>query len=160
MATDNKRINKQLEEMESKFTHRFNHIESQVSELQKQQIELTKAITILSWVTVDLANRQPKFETYNLAFNEQLLKQQIVTTKKSIENQKLRLNQNEHQTHKNDTINRNQTQSGIIQNTGLYKIVKQREQNLTLWQQKHPLIFRNQSIRLEQFNRMKEVQKK
>jgi len=79
-----------------------------------------------------LANRQPKFETYNLAFNEQLLKQQIVTTRKSIENQKLRLSQNEHQTHKNDTINRNQTQSGIIQNTGLYKIVKQREQNLTL----------------------------
>jgi len=48
MATDNKRINKQLEEMESKFTHRFNQIESQVSELQKQQFELTKAITMLS----------------------------------------------------------------------------------------------------------------
>ena len=60
---------------------------------------------------------------------------------------------------KNDTIYRNQIQNGIIQNTEIYKIIKQGEHNLSLWQQKHPLIVRNQSIRLEQFNRMKEVLK-
>ena len=182
MATYNERINNQLEEMEDRFTHRFNQIEGQVSELQKQQIELTKAIATLSRVTADLASRQHKFETYILAFNEQLLKQQIVTTRRSIENRKLILSRNAHQTQialkeynarklilqtlkklknipalKNDTIYRNQIQNGIIQNTEIYKIIKQGQHNLTLWQQKHPLIVRNQSIRLEQFNRMKEV---
>ena len=73
-VTYNKRINKQLDEIESRFTHRFNQIQSQVSELQKQQIEVTKAVATLSSVTTDLANRQYKFETYILAFNKPLLK--------------------------------------------------------------------------------------
>jgi len=184
MTTYNNRINKQLDEMESRFTHRFNQIENQVSELQKQQIELTKAIATLSRVTADLANRQHKFEIYILAFNEQLLKQQIVTTRRSIENRKLILSQNAHETQialkeynarklilktlktlksipslKNDTIYRNQIQNGIIQNTEIYKIIKQGEYNLTLWKQRHPLIVRDQSKRLEQFNKMKETLK-
>jgi len=184
MTTYNNRINKKLEEMENRFTHRFNQIENQVSELQKQQIELTKAIATLSRVTADLANRQHKFEIYILAFNEQLLKQQIVTTRRSIENRKLILSQNAHETQialkeynarklilrtlktlksipalKNDTIYRNQIQNGIIQNTEIYKIIKQGEHNLTLWKKRHPLIVRNQSIRLEQFNRIKEALK-
>ena len=145
---------------------------------------MTKAFATLSRVTADLANRQHKFETYILAFNEQLLKQQSVTTRRSFENRKLILSQNAHQTQialkqynarklilqtlktlkntpalKNDTIYRNQIQNDIIQNTEIYKIIKQGEHNLTLLQQKHPLIVRNHSIRLEQFNRMKEVLK-
>jgi len=177
-------INEKLEELESRFTLQFNQIENQVSKLQTQQIELAKAIATLSRVTADLANRQHKFETYILAFNEQLLKQQIVTTRRSIENRKLILSQNAHETQialkeynsrklilqtlktlknipalKNDTIYRNQILNGVIQNTEIYKIIKQGEHNLTLWRQRHPLIVRNQSIRLEQLNRMKEVLK-
>ena len=45
----------------------------------------------------------------------------------------------------------------MIQNTEIYKIIKQGEHNLTFWRQRHPLTVRNQSIRLEQFNKMKEV---
>jgi len=91
-------INKKLEELERRFTLQFNQIENQVSELQTQQIELAKAIATLSRVTANLANRQHRFETYILAFNEQLLKQQIVTTRRSIENRKLILSQNAYET--------------------------------------------------------------
>jgi len=171
MMSYNRMINKKLEELENKFTLQFNQIENQVSELQTQQIELAKAIATLSRVTADLANRQHRFETYILAFNEQLLKQQIVTTRRSIENRKLILSQNAHETQralkeynsrklilqtlktlknipalKNDTIYRNQIQHGIIQNTEIYKIIKNSEQNITQWRQKHPLIIRNQSV--------------
>jgi len=180
----NRMINEKLEELESRFTLQFNQIENQVSELQTQQIELAKAIATLSRVAADLANRQHRFETYILAFNEQLLKQQIVTTRRSIENRKLILSQNAYETQialkeynsrklilqtlktlknipslKNDTIYRNQILNGVIQNTEIYKIIKQGEHNLTLWRQRHPLTIRNQSIRLEQLNRMKEVLK-
>ena len=89
MMSYNRMINEKLEELESRFTLQFNQIEDQVSELQTQQIELAKAIATLSRVTADLANRQHRFETYILAFNEQLLKQQIVTIRRSIENRKL-----------------------------------------------------------------------
>jgi len=185
MATYNQMINKKLEDLENKFTLQFNQIESQVSELQTQQMELAKAIATLSRITANLANRQHRFETFILAFNEQLLKQQIVTTRRSIENRKLILSRNAHATQialkeynsrklilqtlktlknipalKNDTIYRNQIQNGIIQNTEIYKIIKEGEQNLTLWKQRHPLTVRNQSIRLKQFNNMKEMLKK
>jgi len=60
---------------------------------------------------------------------------------------------------RNDTIYRNQILNGIIQNTEIYKIIEKGEHNLTLWRQKHPLIVRNRSIRLEQLNRMKEILK-
>ena len=101
--------------------------------------------------------RQHRFETYILAFNEQLLKQQIVTTRRSIENRKLILSRNAYETQialkeynsrklilqtlktlknipslKNDTIYRNQILNGVIQNTEIYKIIKQGEHNLTL----------------------------
>ena len=89
MMSYNRMINEKLEELESRFTLQFNQIEDQVSELQTQQIELAKAIATLSRVTADLANRQHRFETYILAFNEQLVKQQIVTIRRSIENRKL-----------------------------------------------------------------------
>ena len=84
--------------MEDKFTFQLNQVEDQVSELQVQQLELAKAIATLSRITANLANRQQRFETYILAFNEQLLKQQIATTRRSIENRKLILSQNAHET--------------------------------------------------------------
>ena len=43
-------------------TLQLNQVESQVSELQIQQIELTKAIATLSRITANLANRQQRFE--------------------------------------------------------------------------------------------------
>ena len=185
MISYNRMINKKLEELENKFTLQFNQIENQVSELQTQQIELAKAIATLSRITANLANRQQRFETYILAFNEQLLKQQIVTTRRSIENRKLILSQNAHETQraikeynsrklilqalktlkhiptlKNDTIYRNRIQNGIIQNTEIYKIIRSSEQNLTRWRLKHPLITRNQSLRIKQFNEMRAILKK
>jgi len=144
-------------------------------------MEFAKAIAKLSRITASLANRQHQFETYILAFNEQMLKQQIENTRRSIENRKLILSRDAHQAQlalqeynsrklilrtlktlknipalRNDTIYKNQIQNGIIQNTEIYKIIKQGEENLTLWKKQHPLIIKNQSIRLEQFNKMKQ----
>ena len=61
---------------------------------------------------------------------------------------------------KNDTIYRNRIQHGIIQNTEIYKLIKNSEQNITQWRQKHPLIIRNQSVRVKQFEDMKAILKK
>jgi len=108
-----------------------------------------------------------------------------VTTRRSIENRKLILSQNAHETQKalkeynsrklilqtlktlknipaqkNDTIYRNRIQHGTIQNTEIYKIIKNNEQNMTQWRQKHPLIIRNQSVRGKQFDDMKAILKK
>ena len=44
MMSYNRMINEKLEELENRFTLQFNQIENQVSELQTQQIELTKVI--------------------------------------------------------------------------------------------------------------------
>jgi len=59
---------------------------------------LAKAIATLSRITANIANRQQRFETYILAFNRQLLQQQIITTGRSIENRKLLLSRNAHDT--------------------------------------------------------------
>jgi len=139
MVTRNQKVNEKLEKLKSKFTRRFNKIENQVSELQTQQIEWAKPMATLSRVTANIPNRQHRFETYMLTFSEQLLRQQIVTTRRSIENRKLILSQNAHKTQialeaynarklilqtlktqknipalKNDTIYRNQIQNGLI----------------------------------------------
>jgi len=74
MTSYNRIINEKLEKLESRFTLQFNQIENQVSEHQTQQIELTKAITTLSRVTTDLANKQHKFATYILPSNERIIK--------------------------------------------------------------------------------------
>jgi len=74
MTSYNRMINEKLEELENRFTLQSNQIKNQVSEHQTQQIELTKAIKTLSRVTADLANRQHKFETYILVFNEIIIK--------------------------------------------------------------------------------------
>jgi len=182
MKTCNDMVNTRLEDLESRFTLQLNQVEGQVTELQAQQFELAKAIAELSRITADLANRQKQFETYILAFNRQLLEQQIITTRRSIENRKLILSRNAHETQlaikeynsrklilqalkklknipslRNDTVYRNQTDDGIIHNTEIYRIIKEDHHNVTKWIKEHPLITRNQSQRLEQFDRMKNI---
>jgi len=131
-----------------------------------------------------LANRQQRFETFVLSFNRQLFEQQIITTKRSIENRKLILSRNAHATQRsieeynsiklilqalkklknipslrNDTIYRNQIMKGIIHNTEIYRLLNQEHQNFTKWIKEHPLIARNQSQRLEEFENMQKTYK-
>jgi len=96
--TYNDMVNKKLEDLENRFTLQLNQVEDQVSDLQIQQLELANAIATLSRVTANLANRKQRFENFVLSFNRQLLEQQIITTKRSIENRKLILSQNAHAT--------------------------------------------------------------
>jgi len=185
MKTYNDRINDKLEKLETKFTSQLNQVEDQVSQLQKQQIELTKAIAQLSRITANIAIRQQRFETYVLAFNRQLLQRQIIIARRSIENRKLILSRNARVTQRaiqeynsrklilqtlkrlqtipalrNDTVYQNQIQNGIIQNTEIYRIIKSDQQNLTKWIKKHPLIKTNQSNRLQQFDTMQQALEK
>ena len=66
----------------------LNQVEDQVTELQTQQLEVANVIATLSRVTAKLANRQQRFENFMFSFNRQLLEQQIITTRRSIENRK------------------------------------------------------------------------
>jgi len=177
MKTYNDRINKKLRDLKNKFTSQLNQIENQVTELQAQQIELTRAIAKLSRITANIANRQQRFETYILAFNRQLLQQQIVIARRSIENRKLILSRNAYETQRaiqeynsrklilqtlkrlqtipslrNDTVYRNQIQQGFIYNTEIYRIIKADHENMTQWMKEHPLVISNQSIRIKQFD--------
>jgi len=61
---------------------------------------------------------------------------------------------------RNDTVYRNQIHNGIIQNTEIYRIIKSDEQNLTRWKQEHPLVTKNQSLRIKKFDEMKKILKK
>ena len=117
------------------------------------------------------------------SFNRQLIEQQIITTRRSIENRKLILSQNVRETqrsieeynsrklilqaHKrlknipfsrNDTIYRNQITKGIIHSTEIYRLI-QGHQNFTDWVKKHPLIARNQSHRLREFDSLQKAYK-
>jgi len=67
----------------------LNQVKEQVTELQTQQLELANVITTLSRVTAKLANRQQRIENFMFSFNRQLLEQQIITTRRSIENRKV-----------------------------------------------------------------------
>jgi len=49
-------------------------------------------------IVQNLANRQQGFGNFVLSFNKQLLKQQIITTRRSIENRKSILSRNAHAT--------------------------------------------------------------
>jgi len=118
------------------------------------------------------------------SFNRQLIEQQIITTRRSIENRKLILSQNVRETqrsieeynsrklilqaHKrlknipfsrNDTIYRNQITKGIIHSTEIYRLIQQGHQNFTDWVKKHPLIARNQSHRLREFDSLQKAYK-
>jgi len=92
MKTYNDMVNDKLEELESRFTLQLNQVEDQVTELQTQQ--LANAIATLSRVSANLANRQQRFENFMFSFNRQLLEQQIINTRRSIEKRKLIMSQN------------------------------------------------------------------
>jgi len=92
MKTYNDMVNDKLEDLESRFTLQLNQVEDQVTELQTQQ--LANAIATLSRVTANLANRQQRFENFMFSFNRQLLEQQIINTRRSIEKRKLIMSQN------------------------------------------------------------------
>ena len=138
-------VNDKLEDLESRFTLQLNQVEDQVTELQTQQLELANAIATLLRVTGNLANRQQRFENFMFSFNRQLLEQQIITTRRSIDNRKLIMSQNPRETQRsieeyssrklilqalktlinipsliNDTFYRNQIAEGIIHNIEIY----------------------------------------
>ena len=150
MKTYNNMVNDKREDSESRFTLQLNQVEDQVTELQTQQPELANAIATLSRVRANLANRQQRFESFMFSFNRQLLEQQIITTRRSIENRKLILSQNARETQRsieeynsrniilqalktlknipslrNDTIYRNQITEDIIHNTEIYRLIQQ-----------------------------------
>jgi len=157
-------VNEKLEDLESRFTLQLNQVEDQVTYLQIQQLELANAIATLSRVTANLANRQQRFENFVLSFNRQLLEQQqIIMTKRSIENKKLISSQNSHATQpsieeynsrklilqalkklknnpsmRNDTIYRNQIMKGIIHNTEIYRLINQEHQEFFQMGQRTP----------------------
>ena len=90
--------NDKFEDLKSQFKLQLNQVKEQVTEWQTQQLELANANTTLSRVTANLANRQQRFEDFMFSFNRQLLEQQIITTRRSIENRKLILSQNAQET--------------------------------------------------------------
>jgi len=92
MKTYNDMVNDKLEDLESRFTLQLNQVEDQVTELQT--LQLANAIATLSRVTANLANRQQRFENFMFSFNRQLLEQQIINTRRSIEKRKLIMSQN------------------------------------------------------------------
>jgi len=98
MKTYNDISNDKFEDLKSQFTLQLNQVKDQVTELQTQQLELATVIATLSRVTAKLGNRQQRFENFLFSFNRQLLEQQIITTRRSIENRKLILTQNARQT--------------------------------------------------------------
>ena len=60
---------------------------------------------------------------------------------------------------RNDTMYRNQITEGIIHNTEIYQLIQQGRQNFTNWVKKHPLIARNQSYRLIEFEILQKAYK-
>jgi len=60
---------------------------------------------------------------------------------------------------RNDTIYRNQIAEGIIHNTEIYRLIQQGRQNFANWVKKHPLIARNQSYRLREFETLQKAYK-
>jgi len=98
MKTYNDMSDDKFEDLKSWSTLQLNQVEDQVTEWQTQQLELANAIATLSRVTATLANRQQRFENFRFSFNRQLLEQQIITTRRCIENRKVILSQNARKT--------------------------------------------------------------
>jgi len=150
MKTYNDMLNDKFEDLKSRSMLQLNQVKKQVTELQTQQLELANAIATLSRVTAKSANRQQRFENFIFSFNRQLLEQQSITTRRSIENKKVIMSQNARKTQRsieeytsrklilqalktsknipslrNDTIYRNQIVEGIIHNTENYRLIQQ-----------------------------------
>ena len=60
---------------------------------------------------------------------------------------------------RNDTIYRNQITEGFIHNTEIYRWIQQGRKNFTNWVKRHPLIARNQSYRLREFETLQKAYK-
>jgi len=60
---------------------------------------------------------------------------------------------------RNDTIYRNQIVKGIIHNTEIYRLIQQERQNFTNWVKQYPVIARNQSHRLREFEILQKAHK-
>jgi len=172
-------FNDKLETLENKFAKQLNQVQDQIEKLQEQELKLANALATLARTTSNLASRQQRFENFIFSFNRQLLEQQIITTRRSIENRKLIMNQNAYETQRdieeynarklilqalknlrnipalrNDTMYRNQIRRGIIINTEIYRIVRQNANNYTQWNKEHPLIIRDRSNRQRNFENM------
>ena len=117
------------------------------------------------------------------SFNRQRLEQQIITTRRSIKNRKLILSQNvrekkssieEYNSRKlilqalktlktiplrNDTIYRNQITKGTIHNTEIYRLIHKDVKNFANSVKQHPVIARNQSYRLREFEILQKAHK-
>jgi len=91
-------INDKLETLENKFTKQLNHEQDQIEKLQEQELKLANALATLARETSNLANRQQRFENFIFSFNQQLLEQKIITTRRSIEIRKLITSQNAYET--------------------------------------------------------------
>ena len=94
-------INDKLEQLDNKFTTQLNQVEKQIEKLQAQELKLANAIATLATAISNLANWQQRFENFIFSFNQQLLEQQIITTRRSIEKRKLIMSNNAHQTQRN-----------------------------------------------------------
>jgi len=155
MKMYNDRSKDKFKDFKNQFTLQLNQMEDHVTELQTYQLELADAIATLSRVTANLANRQQRFENFAFSFNRQLLEQQIIITKRSIENRNLVLSQNARETQRsiekydsqklicqalktlrnipslsNDTIYRKQIAEEIIHNTKNFQLISTRMLNI------------------------------
>ena len=61
-------------------------------------MNLANALANLARITANLANRQQRFEDLMISYNQQLMEQQIITTRRSIEDRKLIMSENARQT--------------------------------------------------------------
>jgi len=61
---------------------------------------------------------------------------------------------------RNNTIYRNQIAKGIIHNTEIYRLIQQGRKNFTEWVDRHPLVLRNQSYRLKEFEQVQKAYQK
>ena len=93
MKTYNDMSNDKFEDLKSQFMLQLNQVEDQATDLQTQQLEQANVITTPSRVTAKSANRQQRIENFMFSFNRQLLEQQIIFTRRSIENRKVIMSQ-------------------------------------------------------------------
>jgi len=82
-------LNDKVQKMENEFTKQLNQIENQIAKLQEQELKLANALVNLVRITANLANRQQPFESLMISYSQQLMEQQIITTRRSIEDRKL-----------------------------------------------------------------------
>jgi len=91
-------LNDKLQKMQNKFTKQLNQVENQITKLQEQELNLANALANLARITANLANRQQRFENLMISCSQQLMEQQTITTRRSIEDRNLIMSENARQT--------------------------------------------------------------